>query len=174
MADQKKTQIILQKPDASEEYSKRPNRKPDISNRARFEGWIEEGVYLVSSAVQHPEMKHEKIISQKGFSVSKTGGDKKKSIVLSCSVDSESADPYGVLIDKVIRELGPKAQKQTSFPSSGYVNGDGERLKIYHRKKDKQIVIKVVLDASKSRELIYREFTELHTQIFKTIGEIKL
>ena len=78
------------------------------------------------------------------------------------------------MIDKVIRELGPKAQKQTSFPSSGYVNGDGERLKIYHRKKDKQIVIKVVLDASKSRELIYREFTELHTQIFKTIGEIKL
>ena len=119
-------------------------------------------------------MKHEKIISQKGFSVSKTGGDKKKSIVLSCSVDSESADPYGVLIDKVIRELGPKAQKQTSFPSSGYVNGDGERLKIYHRKKDKQIVIKVVLDASKSRELIFKEFTELHTQIFKTIGEIKL
>ena len=135
MADQKKTQIILQKPDASEEYSKRPNRKPDISNRARFEGWIEEGVYLVSSAVQHPEM---------------------------------------ILIDKVIRELGPKAQKQTSFPSSGYVNGDGERLKIYHRKKDKQIVIKVVLDASKSRELIFKEFTELHTQIFKTIGEIKL
>ena len=81
MADQKKTQIILQKPDASEEYSKRPNRKPDISNRARFEGWIEEGVYLVSSAVQHPEMKHEKIISQKGFSVSKTGGDKKKYII---------------------------------------------------------------------------------------------
>ena len=157
MSEQKKTQIILQKPDASEEYSKRPNRKPDISNRARFEGWIEEGVYLVSSAVQHPEMKHEKIISQKGFSVSKTGGDKKKSIVLSCSVDSESADPYGVLIDKVIRELGPKAQKQTSFPSSGYVNGDG-----------------VVLDASKSRELIFKEFTELHTIIFKTIGEIKL
>ena len=125
MSEQKKTQIILQKPDASEEYSKRPNRKPDISNRARFEGWIEEGVYLVSSAVQHPEMKHEKIISQKGFSV-------------------------------------------------GYVNGDGERLKIYHRKKDKQIVIKVVLDASKSRELIFKEFTELHTIIFKTIGEIKL
>lgn len=98
MSEQKKAQIILQKPDASEEYSKRPNRKPDISNRARFEGWIEEGVYLVSSAVQHPEMKHEKIISQKGFSVSKTGGDKKKSIMLSCSVDSESADPYGGLI----------------------------------------------------------------------------
>ena len=174
MAEQKKTQIVLQKPDASEEYSKRPNRKPDVSSRARFEGWIEEGVYLVSSAVQRPEMKHEKIIAQKGFSVSKTGGEKKQSIVLNCSVDSECADPYGEMIDKVIRELGPKAQKQTSFPSSGYVNGDGERLKIYHRKKNKQIVIKVVLDASKSRELIYREFTELHTQIFKTIGEIKL
>ena len=174
MAEQKKTQIVLQKPDASEEYSKRPNRKPDVSSRARFEGWIEEGVYLVSSAVQRPEMKHEKIIAQKGFSVSKTGGEKKQSIVLNCSVDSECADPYGEMIDKVIRELGPKAQKQTSFPSSGYVNGDGERLKIYHRKKDKQIVIKVVLDASKSRELIYREFTELHKQIFKTIGEIKL
>ena len=163
MADQKKTQIILQKPDASEEYSKRPNRKPDISNRARFEGWIEEGVYLVSSAVQHPEMKHEKIISQKGFSVSKTGGDKKKSIVLSCSVDSESADPYG-----------PKASKGPKFKSGGLVKEVGERLKIYHRKDDKQIIVKVVLDASKSRELIYKEFTELHTQIFKTIGEIKL
>ena len=174
MADQPKKTIILQKPDATEEYTTRPNRKPDVSNRARFEGWIEEGVYLVTSAVQRPEMKHEKIIAQKGFSVSKTGGEKKNSIVLNCSVDAESADPYGTMIDKVIRELGPKAQKQTSFPTSGYVNGDGERLKIYHRKKDKQIVIKVVLDASKSRELIYKEFTELHTQIFKTIGEIKL
>ena len=84
MADQPKKQIILQKPDASEEYSKRPNRKPDISNRARFEGWIEEGVYLVTSALERPEMKHEKIISQKGFSVSKTGGEKKQSIMLSC------------------------------------------------------------------------------------------
>lgn len=174
MAEKKNTQIVLQKPDASEEYSKRPNRKPDISNRARFEGWIEEDVYLVSSSVQHPEMKHEKIISQKGFSVSKTGGDKKKSIVLNCSVDSESADPYGALIDKVIRELGPKASKEPKFKSGGLVKEDGERLKIYHRKDDKQIIVKVVLDASKSRELIYKEFTELHTQIFKTIGEIKL
>ena len=174
MKDQPQKQIILQKPDASEEYSKRPNRKPDISNRARFEGWIEEGVYLVTSALERPEMKHEKIISQKGFSVSKTGGEKKQSIMLSCSVDSESADPYGALIDKVVRELGPKASKEPKFKSGGLVKEDGERLKIYHRKDDKQIIVKVVLDASKSRELIYKEFTELHTQIFKTIGEIKL
>ena len=174
MADQKKSQIILQKPDASEEYSKRPNRKPDISNRARFEGWIEEGVYLVTSALERPEMKHEKIISQKGFSLSKTAGDKKKSIMLSCSVDAECADPYGALIDKVVRELGPKASKEPKFKSGGLVKEDGDRLKIYHRKDDKQIIVKVVLDASKSRELIYKEFTELHTQIFKTIGEIKL
>ena len=136
MAEQKKTQIVLQKPDASEEYSKRPNRKPDVSSRARFEGWIEEGVYLVSSAVQRPEMKHEKIIAQKGFSVSKTGGEKKQSIVLNCS--------------------------------------DGERLKIYHRKKEKKIEVNIVLDASKSRELIYAEFTTLHAIIFKTIGGLKL
>ena len=174
MKDQPQKQIILQKPDASEEYSKRPNRKPDISNRARFEGWIEEGVYLVTSALERPEMKHEKIISQKGFSVSKTGGEKKQSIMLSCSVDSESADPYGALIDKVVRELGPKASKEPKFKSGGLVKEDGDRLKIYHRKDDKQIIVKVVLDASKSRELIYKEFTELHTQIFKTIGEIKL
>ena len=174
MKDQPQKQIILQKPDASEEYSKRPNRKPDISNRARFEGWIEEGVYLVTSALERPEMKHEKIISQKGFSVSKTGGEKKQSIMLSCSVDSESADPYGALIDKVVRELGPKASKEPKFKSGGLVKEVGERLKIYHRKDDKQIIVKVVLDASKSRELIYKEFTELHTQIFKTIGEIKL
>jgi hypothetical protein len=174
MKDQPQKQIILQKPDASEEYSKRPNRKPDISNRARFEGWIEEGVYLVTSALERPEMKHEKIIAQKGFSVSKTGGEKKKSIVLNCSVDSESADPYGALIDKVVRELGSKASKEPKFKSGGLVKEDGDRLKIYHRKDDKQIIVKVVLDASKSRELIYKEFTELHTQIFKTIGEIKL
>ena len=174
MADQPKKTIILQKPDASEEYSKRPNRKPDVSNRARFEGWIEEGVYLVTSAVQHPEMKHEKIIAQKGFSVSKTGGEKKNSIVLNCSVDAESADPYGEMIDKVIRELGPKAQKQATFKNSGLVKEDGERLKIYHRKKEKKIEVKIVLDASKSRELIYQEFTTLHAIIFKTIGGLKL
>ena len=174
MADQPKKTIILQKPDATEEYTTRPNRKPDVSNRARFEGWIEEGVYLVTSAVQHPEMKHEKIIAQKGFSVSKTGGDKKKSIMLSCSVDSESADPYGELIDKVVRELGPKAQKKTIFKTSGLVKEDGERLRIYHRKKEKKIEVNITLDASKSRELIYAEFTTLHAIIFKTIGGLKL
>lgn len=170
----KKAQIILQKPDASEEYTSRPNRKPDVSNRARFEGWLEEGVYLVTSAIERPELKHERIISHKGFSVSKTPGDKKKSIMLSCSVDAEAADPYGELIDKVIRELAPKAKKQAQFLTAGLVCEDGERLKIYHRKKDKQIVVKVVLDASKCRDLIYQEFTELHTKIFKTIAGLKL
>ena len=100
MSKTEEKKIILAEPSKDETYSARPSRKPDISSRARLEGWHEEGVYLVTSVVQRPELKRERIIDQKNFKVLKTPGEKSSSLCLNMSVDSNAADPYGQMIDK--------------------------------------------------------------------------
>ena len=44
--EKKGKKVVLAEPSEGEAYSPRPSRKPDISRRARLEGWHEEGVYL--------------------------------------------------------------------------------------------------------------------------------
>lgn len=104
MEEKQEKKVVLAEPLEGDAYSPRPSRKPDISRRAKLEGWHEEGIYVVSSVVQRPELKRERIIDQKSFKVSKTAGDK-SSLCLNMSVDSEAADPYGQMIEKVVREL---------------------------------------------------------------------
>lgn len=169
---EEKKKVVLAEPLEGDAYSPRPSRKPDISRRAKLEGWHEEGIYVVSSVVQRPELKRERIIDQKSFKVSKTAGDK-SSLCLSMSVDSEAADPYGQMIEKVVRELGPKAHKPVKFQASGLVFQDGERLKIYHSKKAQEIRCVICLDASQSKYKVFAEVSDLMSKIYKTIESIK-
>lgn len=169
---EEKKKVVLAEPLEGDAYSPRPNRKPDISRRAKLEGWHEEGIYVVSSVVQRPELKRERIIDQKSFKVSKTAGDK-SSLCLSMSVDSEAADPYGQMIEKVVRELGPKAHKPVKFQASGLVFQDGERLKVYHSKKAQEIRCVICLDASQSKYKVFAEVSDLMSKIYKTIESIK-
>ena len=94
-----------------------PAESPTFRVGPGWRGWHEEGVYLVTSVVQRPELKRERIIDQKNFKVLKTPGEKSSSLCLNMSVDSNAADPYGQMIDKVIKELGPKAHKTKKFQS---------------------------------------------------------
>jgi hypothetical protein len=171
--EKKGKKVVLAEPSEGEAYSPRPSRKPDISRRARLEGWHEEGVYLVSSVVQRPELKRERIIDQKNFKVSKTPGEKSSSLCLNMSVDSEAADPYGQMIEKVVRELGPKAHKPVKFQASGLVFQDGERLRVYHSKKAQEIKCVICLDASQSKYKVFAEVSDLMSKIYKTIESIK-
>ena len=171
--EKKGKKVVPAEPSEGEAYSPRPSRKPDISRRARLEGWHEEGVYLVSSVVQRPELKRERIIDQKNFKVSKTPGEKSSSLCLNMSVDSEAADPYGQMIEKVVRELGPKAHKPVKFQVSGLVFQDGERLRVYHSKKAQEIKCVICLDASQSKYKVFAEVSDLMSKIYKTIESIK-
>ena len=171
--EKKEKKVVLAEPSEGEAYSPRPSRKPDISRRARLEGWHEEGVYLVSSVVQRPELKRERIIDQKNFKVSTTPGEKSSSLCLNMSVDSEAADPYGQMIEKVVRELGPKAHKPVKFQASGLVFQDGERLKIYHSKKAQEIRCVICLDSSQSKYKVFAEVSDMMSKIYKTIESIK-
>ena len=104
--------------------------------------------------------------------MSKTAGDK-SSLCLNMSVDSEAADPYGQMIEKVVRELGPKAHKPVKFQASGLVFEDGERLKIYHSKKAQEIRCVICLDSSQSKYKVFAEVSDMMSKIYKTIESIK-
>ena len=173
MEEKQEKKVVLAEPLEGDAYSPRPSRKPDISRRAKLEGWHEEGIYVVSSVVQRPELKRERIIDQKNFKVSKTPGEKSSSLCLNMSVDSEAADPYGQMIEKVVRELGPKAHKPVKFQASGLVFEDGERLKIYHSKKTQEIKCVISLDSSQSKYKVFAEVSDMMSKIYKTIESIK-
>lgn len=171
--EEKKKNIILAEPSKDETYSARPSRKPDISSRARLEGWHEEGVYLVTSVVQRPELKRERIIDQKNFKVLKTPGEKSSSLCLNMSVDSNAADPYGQMIEKVIKELGPKAHKQTKYQTSGLCYQEGEKIKVYHSKKDGSIKAVLTLDGTLSKDKLFMELSDIMSKMYKAINSIK-
>ena len=173
MSKTEEKKIILAEPSKDETYSARPSRKPDISSRARLEGWHEEGVYLVTSVVQRPELKRERIIDQKNFKVLKTPGEKSSSLCLNMSVDSNAADPYGQMIDKVIKELGPKAHKTKKFQTSGLVFEYGEKIKVYHSKKDGLIKAILTLDGNLSKDSLFTEVNDNMSKMYKVINSIK-
>lgn len=173
MSKNDKKKVTLAEPLEGEAYSPRPARKPDVSSRAKLEGWHEEGVYLVTSVVQRPELKRERIIDQKNFKVSKTPGEKSSSLCLNMSVDSEAADPYGQMIEKVIRELGPKAHKAEKFQTSGLCFQDGEKIKVYHSKKDGSIRAILSLDGNLSKDKLFMEVSDVMSKMYKAINSIK-
>ena len=49
MEEKQEKKVVLAEPLEGDAYSPRPSRKPDISRRAKLEGWHEEGIYVVSS-----------------------------------------------------------------------------------------------------------------------------
>lgn len=54
------------------EYSSRPNRKPDVANKGKLLGWIEEGVYQFAARVTRPELQQEVLLKKKDLKVAKT------------------------------------------------------------------------------------------------------
>jgi hypothetical protein len=123
--------------------------------------------------VQRPELKRERIIDQKNFKVLKTPGEKSSSLCLNMSVDSNAADPYGQMIEKVIKELGPKAHKQTKYQTSGLCYQEGEKIKVYHSKKDGSIKAVLTLDGTLSKDKLFTEVNDTMSKMYKVINSIK-
>ncbi len=169
----KKQDIILATPEDGEVYAQKPTRKPDIRLKGRLTGWIEEGQYQFSAGITHPEMKREVLVDKKNVKVARTPGEKESTIILTAKVDANSADPYGTLLDSCVKELGDKASKLPKYTPTGMLFDNGQNLKVWQRKKEKKLVCHIELDASKDKELIYREFSDLQTEIFKTISATK-
>ena len=89
------------------------------------------------------------------------------------SVDSNAADPYGQMIDKVIKELGPKAHKQLKYQTSGLCFQDGEKIKVYHSKKDGTIKAILSLDGNQSKDKLFMEVSDVMSKMYKAINSIK-
>ena len=171
MADNKT--IVIQNPEENEDYTTRPNRKPDVANRGKLLGWIEEGVYQFAARVSRSDMQHEVLLKQKDLKVAKTRGEKDSSIILTAKVDANATDPYGALLLKCETELGPKAKKMPKVQQANCLLEEDGRVKVWHKKKDKRLACYIELDVARNKELIYKEFLEIQAKIYKVIARNK-
>ena len=167
-----KTNLTLV-PEEGENYGPRPRRKPEVTLTGKFEGWPDEGVYQFTPRVARPDLKREVLVDSKNLKVAKTAGEKESTIILTAKVDASSADPYGTLLNECFRQLKDKAKKMPARPQGVVLYDNEGSLKIWQNMTQRKLICLVSLDASKDKELVYREFSDLQTQIFKTISATK-
>ena len=165
---------VLQSPEVGEEYCNRPNRKPDVVKKGKLIGWNEEGVYQFAAQVPRPDLQQEVLVKKKDLKVAKTGGEKESTIILTAKVDADAADPYGALLAQCVTELGPKAKKTPKVQIANYLLDEEGVVKAWLRKKEKKLVIFMELNSNQNKELIYKDFSEIQTKIYKAIAANKL
>ena len=164
---------LTMEPEAGESYGSRPRKKPEVTLTGRLEGWPDEGVYQFTPRVARPDLKREVLMDSKNLKVARTAGEKESSIILTAKVDSSCADPYGALLNECFRQLKDKAKKMPARPQGVVLYDNEGSLKIWQNMTQRKLICLVALDASKDKELVYREFSDLQTQIFKTISATK-
>ena len=155
------------------EYSSRPNRKPDVANKGKLLGWIEEGVYQFAARVTRPELQQEVLLKKKDLKVAKTIGEKESTIILTAKVDGNATDPYGTLLDIVQTEIASKAKGEHKLKPASRLMLEQEHLKVWQKKKEKKVCVYLELDTCQDKTFIYRDFIEYQTQIYKLIDSTK-
>ena len=168
MKEEDKT-LVLQNTEAGEDYSSRPNRKPDVARKGRLIGWLEEGVYQFAARMSRPDLQQEVLLKKKDLKVAKTKGEKESTFILTAKVDGNATDPYGALLDMVQTEIASKAKGEHKLKPTSTMLIESDHLKVWQKKKDKKMCVYLELDAAQDKAFIYRDFMQHQTQIFKLI-----
>jgi hypothetical protein len=172
MKEEDKT-ITLENPELCEEYTTRPNRKPDVANKGRMVGWLPEGVFQFAARVSRPELQQEVLVKKKDLKVAKTRGEKESTIILTAKVDGNATDPYGALLDIVQSEIASKAKGEHKLMPTSRMLLEKECLKVWQKKREKKVCVYLELDTNQDKAFIYRDFTQHQTQIYKLIDSTK-
>lgn len=172
MKEEDKT-LVLQNTEVGEDYSSLPTRKPDVVKKGKLIGWNEEGVYHFAARVARPDLQQEVLLKKKDLKVAKTRGEKESTIILTCKVDANCADPYGQMLSMVHSELGDKAKKAPKPVGGSCLYEDGDHLRIWHKKKEKKLAVMIELDMSVDKNLAYKDVTECVSKIFQMIDSTK-
>lgn len=165
--------MILAVPEKDETYSNRPRRTPDKSIKGKLQVWEEEGQYAFSARVAHPELKQEVLHDRGGVKLTKTPGKKESSYILKALVPGDSPDPEGQLLSKVYEQLASKAKKAPKVNTTNFLLNEEGHIQVWQNKKQKRLCVFVSLDTSVNKELIYNEFSELQTKLYKIISSTK-
>ena len=133
------------------DYTKRPTVKPDEKVEGRLLKW--KGTdYVAFEPVQkrnqdHPARTYLK--ETKNVSFYKNEGEKENSYSLHVNVDGSTPDAPTALLQKAAEALKPLLKKEPQIASNTLFIKDTDELKVWQRKKRKQLVIQFTLDTGK-------------------------
>lgn len=168
--DNKTTDIM----DFDEVYGERPRRKPDTIMTGRLQVWQEEGQYYFDERKPHPEMKREVIHNRNGVKLSKSAGKKESSYQLTVSCNGNVTDPEGLLMSKLITEIGPRLKKEPKVQAKNFLVDDSGKFQVWQNKTQKTLNVFISLDATKHKELLYNELFNHMTEINRILNSTKL
>lgn len=168
--ENKNTDIL----DFAEVYGERPRRKPDTIMTGRLQVWQEEGQYYFDERKPHPEMKREVIHEKNGVKLSKSAGKKESSYQLTVSCNGNVTDPEGLLMSKLITEIGPRLKKEPKVQAKNFLVDDSGKFQVWQNKTQKTLNVYIALDSTKHKELLYNELFNYMTEINRILNSTKL
>ena len=133
------------------DYTKRPTVKPDEKVEGRLLKW--KGTdYVAFEPVQKRDQDHPArtyLKETKNVSFYKNEGEKENSYSLHVNVDGSTPDAPAALLQKAAEALKPLLKKEPQIASNTLFIKDTDELKVWQRKKQKQLVIQFTLDTGK-------------------------
>ena len=133
------------------DYTKRPTVKPDEKVEGRLLKW--KGTdYVAFEPVQKRDQDHPArtyLKETKNVSFYKNEGEKENSYSLHVNVDGSTPDAPTALLQKAAEALKPLLKKEPQIASNTLFIEDTDELKVWQRKKQKQLVIQFTLDTGK-------------------------
>ena len=133
------------------DYTKRPTVKPDEKVEGRLLKW--KGTdYVAFEPVQKRDQDHPArtyLKETKNVSFYKNEGEKENSYSLHVNVDGSTPDAPTALLQKAAEALKPLMKKEPQIAANTRFIKDTDELKVWQRKKQKQLVIQFTLDTGK-------------------------
>jgi len=131
-----------------ENFSERPAGKPDEKVEGRLLRW--KGTdYVAFEPVQKRDQDHPArtyLKETKNVSFYKNEGEKENSYSLHVNVDGSTPDAPAALLQKAAEALKPLMKKEPQIANNTLFITDTDELKVWQRKKQKQLVIQFTLD----------------------------
>ena len=134
-----------------ESYGERPAGKPDERIEGRLLKW-KDSDYVAFEPVQKRDQDHPArtyLKETKHVSFYKNEGEKENSYSLHVNVDGKSTDAPAELLQKAAEALKPLMKREPQIAVNTLFITDTEELKVWQRKKQKQLVIQFTLDTAK-------------------------
>lgn len=154
--------------------NERPRRKPDSVIAGSMRVWKEEGQYCFNKSESHPEMKREVIHERNGVKLSKSAGKKESSYQLTASCGGDVKDPEGLLMSKLIAEIGPRLKKAPKVQARTFLIDNEGKFQVWQNKTQKTLNVYIALDATRHKEILYNELFNYMTEINRILSSTKL
>ena len=134
-----------------ENYGERPTGKPDEKVEGRLLKW-KDSDYVAFEPVQKRDQDHPArtyLKETKNVSFYKNEGEKENSYSLHVNVDGSTPDAPAAVLQKAAEALKPLMKKEPQIAVNTLFIKDTDELKVWQRKKQKQLVIQFTLDTGK-------------------------